>query len=260
MPHPPPAEWPPAGLLTAGDVATLAGVRVYTLKAWDKNGRLKPSVRLTPPQGGSAHRFYRREDVERHMQIGDCRAPVQRVSAVADSLRAGVPLVEALDLAGVSKTTWTYWARTRHDAGAAAELARAAVPAPRRPLPGTMHTGRPGWVYFVSGPGRADLIKIGWTQNAVEERVVTLQTGSPVPLLVLASVRSMFAFERWCHRELTEYRRYGEWFARAPRLIRFIGRLRELGDITRYTPGEVRALFDSRQVDLFTGGANGPTS
>lgn len=250
----------PAGMLTAAQVAARLGVRLHTLKDWNRTGKLCPVGRLDVPQGGTMHRLYRIEAVERALDLGEQRAPAQRVSAVADSIRAGVPLVEALDLAGVSKTTWNYWARTRHDAGAAAELARAAVPAPRRPPPGSMRTGRPGWVYFVSGPGRADLIKIGWTQNAVEERVVALQTGSPVPLLVLASVRSMFAFERWCHRELAEYRRHGEWFARAPRLIRFIGRLRELGDITRYTPGEVRALFDSRQVDLFTGGANGPTS
>ena len=254
-PEPPPPFVAPEGMLTAAEVAATLGVTLHTVNEMQREGRLRPAEWVTPPQGGSRMRLYDEGEVSAFAEVRDGRGAAQRVSAVADALRSGMPLPEALDVCGVSRTTWKYWARTRGDA---AEAEAVKVPTIRRPHPGTLHAGRIGRVYFISGPGKLDAIKIGWTQGELDERVAALQCGSPVPLLVLASVRAFFAFERWCHRELCADRSYGEWFRRSAQLVAFVGRLRDLGDVTGHTPDELRAMLRPEPLSLF-GGTHGPT-
>ena len=243
----------PDGMMTAAEVCAEMSIMPSTLRGWQRDGRLRPSAR--PVVNGSQHRLFLRSDVESLQGARDGFSPFHRIAAVADAIRSGYPLGEALDVCGVSRTTWNYWARTRGDA---AEVAAIAEPAKRRPHPVAYHVGKAGYVYFISGNGKRDAIKIGWTQGAVEDRVAALQTGSPVPLVPLAAVRAVYAFERWCHRELADDRVYGEWFARSARLMAFIRRLRELGDVTSLTPTELRAMLASPALSLF-GGNHGPT-
>jgi len=251
-PKPPPLEVP-ADMMSAEDVCAALNITKHTLKDYARTSRLTPALRYI--DGGQQRRLFRREDVESIADARDGFTPMQRISAVADALRSGMVLPVALELCGVSSTTWKYWVRTRGDAAEAHNLK---PPTQCRPHPVTLHAGRTGRVYFVSGPGKSDAIKIGWTQGEVDERVAALQCGSPVPLLVLASVRAFFAFERWCHRELAADRSYGEWFRRSAQLVAFVGRLRELGDVTGHTPDELRAMLRPEPLSLF-GGTHGPT-
>lgn len=243
----------PDGMMTAAEVCSEMSITLGTLRGWQRDGRIRAAAR--PVVNGSAHRLFAREDVEALRGARDGFAPYQRISAVADMIRSGYSLHAAIDACGVSRTTWSYWARTRGDA---AEVASIAVPTARRRHPATLHVGRTGQVYFISGSGKRDSIKIGWTQGAVEDRLSALQTGSPVPLVALAAVRAVYAFERWCHRELVDDRAYGEWFKRTPRLMSFIDRLRDLGDVTDRTPAELRDMLCSPALSLF-GGTHGPT-
>jgi hypothetical protein len=115
-----------------------------------------------------------------------------------------------------------------------------------------------GWVYFVSGTGKADAVKIGWASKSVADRVRGLQVGSPVELRVLVSVVAMCAFERWCHRQFDADRLYGEWFRRTPRLSGFMARLAAMGDVSGLSPADMTILLQNPQTHLF-GGAHGPT-
>lgn len=64
-------------------------------------------------------------------------------------------------------------------------------------------------VYFVRG---ADLVKIGHARD-VRERISTLQTGSPVPLVLLAMAHGGFLEERDYHHRFRAHRAHGEWFS-----------------------------------------------
>ena len=65
-----------------------------------------------------------------------------------------------------------------------------------------------GVVYFVRG---YDMVKIGWTMN-VKGRLRDLQTGSPVPLVVLCSEPGGPERESQLHARFARYRSHGEWF------------------------------------------------
>ncbi|WP_186001595.1 GIY-YIG nuclease family protein [Streptomyces sp. IB201691-2A2] len=77
-------------------------------------------------------------------------------------------------------------------------------------------TPRPDRVYLIGSPDSA-LVKIGWTDNP-KRRLRNLQTGSPVPLHLLA----LFEFEGGSiveaelHRRFADKRRHGEWFDLGP--------------------------------------------
>lgn len=326
------AEWMPAGLFTASEIATMLDVRPGTIKGWQRDGRLTPQQYVIPPQGGSAWRFYAEEDARALAAMRDYRAPLQRISAVEDEVRAGTVLAEALRRVGVSRTTWNYWVRHRRDAAAVAGAAHATADhghdddarevmarvlsrfeqgstmqdaLAAEGLSATYHqkwltgparcehsarwfgeeycriraqreaalaerrkqrleaasmgwAGQVGWVYFVSGAGKGDAVKIGWASKSVADRVAGLQIGSPVELRALASVVAMCAFERWCHRQFADDRLYGEWFRRTPRLLGFIDRLAAMGDVSGLTPTDMAVLLQNPQTPLF-GGTHGPT-
>ena len=72
------------------------------------------------------------------------------------------------------------------------------------------------FVYFIGGDD--GLIKIGRSRNP-EARAAELQTGSPVPLRVLASVSGDSRLEAQYHRRFADFRVRGEWFERCPTLL-----------------------------------------
>lgn len=79
-------------------------------------------------------------------------------------------------------------------------------------------------VYFIAAEPDGP-IKIGYAKNAVR-RLKALQTGSHVPLCLLATMPGGPAIERTIHRALADTRMDGEWFERSPRLLSFIEDLR----------------------------------
>jgi len=236
-------------MMTAAEVAATLGVRLHTVNDMQRQGRLMPAEWMTPAQGGSAFRLYRENEVVALAMEKDGASPPVRIAAVSAAIRDGLSLPAALATTGTSRTTWHYWARTRPEA--AAVHAECSTPTRIR-TPVTI-----GQVYFVSGTGSKDAIKIGWTCDP-DGRLATLQTGSPTELRYLAIVRAHYPFEFWCHRQFESDRKYGEWFARTPRLLRFVSRMAEIGDVTTLTPGELLALLNVEPLSLF-GGNHGPT-
>jgi ribosomal protein L40E len=79
-----------------------------------------------------------------------------------------------------------------------------------------------GRVYFISGPGSADPIKIGFTSGDAETRLKGIQTGSPVRLNVIATIESDYRLENQIHRKFAQHRLSGEWFSRAPEIMEYI--------------------------------------
>ncbi len=69
---------------------------------------------------------------------------------------------------------------------------------------------KPGYLYMIEaiGVGR---IKIGWTTD-VGQRLVSLSTGSPVELELIAVTRGTQHDEVQIHKLLSEHRVLGEWF------------------------------------------------
>lgn len=256
-PKPPRAPLhPPPGMMLAVDVARECGVTVGTVKDWCRSGRLRPAACMVSPS--RAHLFTV-EDVRDASTVRDYRAPQQRIAAVADAISGGCSLVDALDAADVSPTTWNYWVRHRYDAAEVAKVAAGPVRPPKaRPCSRLRGDTTMGRVYFVTGTGPRDAVKIGWTSGELSERLRALQTGSPVELRVMACVRALLPFERWCHRQFEEDRCYGEWFKRTPRLARFAERIEKLGDVSGMTPAELSGLLTPASVNLF-GGTHGPT-
>lgn len=65
-------------------------------------------------------------------------------------------------------------------------------------------------VYLIGSP-QSPLVKIGWSDNP-ERRLRHLQTGSPVPLQLLALFEGGAVLEAALHRQFANKRRHGEWF------------------------------------------------
>lgn len=78
-----------------------------------------------------------------------------------------------------------------------------------------------GVVYFVRH-GSDGPIKIGKTREDPGRRVGCLQTGNPVPLVLLAVVPGYSETEAQLHERFAEHRIAGEWFRAAPELLAFI--------------------------------------
>lgn len=136
----------------------------------------------------------------------------RRVSAEAVSkaiavgrLTASVTLVDGAPKIANAALADEEWARNT----------RPRVDHPRRA------TSRPHkqWVYFIqctAGP-----IKIGVAVD-VEERLRTLQCGSPFELRLIARVPGGYDLEADLHRRLCEHRLHGEWFANTPVVLRVL--------------------------------------
>lgn len=90
----------------------------------------------------------------------------------------------------------------------------------------TLETKR-SFVYFIGDPAVA--IKIGTTQS-VAMRLRYLQTGSPIPLRVLATHPGSEGIEQAYHSRFRDYRLHGEWFLPHPNILREIDRLQPHAD------------------------------
>jgi hypothetical protein len=101
----------------------------------------------------------------------------------------------------------------------AAPVQRKTVPPPTpgalSPAP-TSQKYRPprSWVYAIAPVG-GGLTKIGCTVD-VPLRLATLQTGSPVPLVVLWRTEGDAVLEAQLHAAFAAKRRQGEWFDLGP--------------------------------------------
>jgi hypothetical protein len=84
-----------------------------------------------------------------------------------------------------------------------------------------------GGVYFAQGVDGGP-IKIGWSSTLPEERLKSLQVGSPAKLKIISRVE--FANRRLevdLHLEFSDDRLHGEWFEPSVRLLRWIRRYGE---------------------------------
>lgn len=85
-----------------------------------------------------------------------------------------------------------------------------------------------GVVYFVRA-GEDGHIKIGFTASKPSERIANLQTGNPVPLILVAVVPGEPILERQLHQRFAQYRGIGEWFKPGSELVAFIDGARLAG-------------------------------
>jgi hypothetical protein len=83
-------------------------------------------------------------------------------------------------------------------------------------------------VYFIQA-GDAGPIKIGHT-NDVRKRLSMIQTSAPDHLRLLAVMDGGEAEERALHRELTDFRRVGEWFDPSPEVMGAVSRGRPVNE------------------------------
>jgi hypothetical protein len=68
-----------------------------------------------------------------------------------------------------------------------------------------------GFVYFIAAEPHS-FVKIGWSKRSPLGRMVTLQTGCPQPLDLLACFPGTQDDERRLHRTFAALRFRGEWF------------------------------------------------
>ena len=74
---------------------------------------------------------------------------------------------------------------------------------------------RPSYVYLIEGAG---LIKIGTAYNP-ERRMAEMQTGSPVPLTLLAKTSGNYQTEDRLHKRFSQWCTAGEWFDLEPDVL-----------------------------------------
>src|SRR5688572_19771645 len=72
-------------------------------------------------------------------------------------------------------------------------------------------TGAPDVIYFIEAVG-AGLVKIGFTERDVQDRLRELQTASPHRLKLVASISGDINDESALHKSFAHLRQVGEWF------------------------------------------------
>jgi hypothetical protein len=76
-------------------------------------------------------------------------------------------------------------------------------------------------VYFIQGVS-GGCVKIGYTTN-IQDRLKTLQTGSPIKLKVLYLIEGATPEqEKELHKKFNKYHSHGEWFHPHPALLAYI--------------------------------------
>lgn len=84
-------------------------------------------------------------------------------------------------------------------------------------------------IYFVSSDALPDFpIKIGIALQRLRSRLAALQSASPWPLVVLATIPGNIEDEARFHRQFKADWIRGEWFRRTPELLGLIGRIAHL--------------------------------
>lgn len=138
---------------------------------------------------------------------------------------------------------------------ASRERARAGFAAGRPDIGGSTRTwerlenGGAGVVYFVEAVGTGR-VKVGFTAGPIGERVASLQTACPVPLVVLATCPGTPDTEKVAHLALEAFRTDGEWFDVTDDLLSYMDTLHGSRRVTpaghiisrRVTPGHAGSL------------------
>ena len=74
-----------------------------------------------------------------------------------------------------------------------------------------MSQRKEGVVYVIAAP-EVWRVKIGYTTESPQTRLLQLQTASPVPLVLVGSFPGSVRLERDLHAWFADKRRCGEWF------------------------------------------------
>jgi hypothetical protein len=80
-----------------------------------------------------------------------------------------------------------------------------------------------GYVYFVLARD-CHRVKIGYSSDHPDGRLLACQTASPVTLERLGFLRGGYDLERRLHHKFRRFRAHGEWFYAFPDLMDFIHR------------------------------------
>jgi hypothetical protein len=85
---------------------------------------------------------------------------------------------------------------------------------------------RDGYIYFITAPECGYPVKIGFSETAggILERLESLQTGNPRPLVVGAFLKGSMREEAGWHLQFANDRLSGEWFKRSSTLLSQIKR------------------------------------
>jgi hypothetical protein len=78
-----------------------------------------------------------------------------------------------------------------------------------------------GHIYFILAP-LAGLIKIGFAGKDPKIRLTNLSNMSPIPLILVGSIKGSFVTERDLHLRFEGLRSHGEWFRLSPELQTFL--------------------------------------
>lgn len=116
-----------------------------------------------------------------------------------------------------------------------------------------------GFVYFITPEAifhrlqddEVCLVKIGYTGGNPFSRLDSLQTGSPVPLVLHAYIDGSLELERAFHEAFAQSRMIGEWFHVSLKVRDFLGYLECEGD-DKFVPRE-RLLNAISDVIFATG-------
>jgi hypothetical protein len=81
--------------------------------------------------------------------------------------------------------------------------------------------GTQGFVYLIRNTATGS-IKIGFTQQAIEDRLRKLQQGSDARLELIGSLRAQGSEERRLHSACARHRLDGEWFSPEGEVLRVV--------------------------------------
>lgn len=81
-----------------------------------------------------------------------------------------------------------------------------------------------GFIYFLLSE-KLNSVKIGFTRNAVEERLMAANTWSPYDYDVLKVIKGTMLEEVQIHKRFVRYKIRGEWFEYSDEIKEFIDAL-----------------------------------
>lgn len=122
-------------------------------------------------------------------------------------------------------------------------------------------------IYFI-GNKQENIVKIGYTQNSIQQRFNTIQANSPYKMEVFGIVEGMKNIEKYIHNKFNFLHIRGEWFRISQELLQWIDKpilpyIEEKFISTRILPKDntiIEQLYSQnysiRQIALQTGFTN----
>lgn len=113
-----------------------------------------------------------------------------------------------------------------------------------------------GYVYFITTYGEdcPARCKIGFTSGRPNDRLNSLQCGSPIKLKFYCAFVGTMDTERDLHNIFREYRIHGEWFSVEGRLLSFLSSLvREVDSGNIFSAARLRDLIQERARPALAG-------